>query len=88
LNQYFAKVMLRKIFIINGLRVKYSNQTSYVAAMESPDFAGAFFFSVIQYSGWGTTDTPRECAGLARVLVVLGLDSRLTLKEMELFLTL
>jgi hypothetical protein len=36
--------------------------------------AGASFLFYIQYNGLTRTDTPRECAGLARVFVVLGLD--------------
>jgi len=28
----------------------------------------------IQYSGWGITHTPHECAGLARVFAIWGLD--------------
>jgi hypothetical protein len=74
LNQWFEKLSLFKIFITNGLRVKYSSQTSYAVAMEKPRLCRGLFLLCIQYSGWSITDTPRECAGLARVFVFLGLD--------------
>ena len=34
----------------------------------------AFFMFYIQYRCWRETSTPRDCAGLARGLVVWGLD--------------
>jgi len=42
--------------------------------MEKPRLYGAFFFLSIQYSGWSITHTPRECDGLALVLVIWGLE--------------
>jgi len=39
------------------------------------------FYLCIKYSGWGGTATPRDCAGLARGLVVLGVDRFEGLRE-------
>ena len=43
LNQQFAKNGPYKIFISNGLQLKYSNQTSYVGAMEKPRLRRGLF---------------------------------------------
>jgi hypothetical protein len=42
--------------------------------VEAPGWTGASFTSCLQYSGWSITNTPRECAGLARRFAVSGLD--------------
>jgi hypothetical protein len=47
---------------------------------KAPAIAGAFVF-FIDYSVWSITHTPLECAGLARVLVIVGLDRVFTAKQ-------
>jgi hypothetical protein len=42
--------------------------------MKEPRFRPGLFVHCIHYSEWSITDTPLESAGLARVLIIPGLD--------------
>jgi len=69
--------MICKIVITKGLRPNSSKQRVYGVAIEKALLLRGLVRSLVHYSGWRGTDTPRECAGLARVFAVQGLDNYL-----------